>query len=56
MAAFVDDLLVGFARKPRRTAFKFTLRKSKIVEFAAHLEQAKLTLLMSINVTTLLLQ
>jgi hypothetical protein len=56
MAALVDGLQIGFARKPRRTAFKATIRKHKIVEFAAHLEQAKLTLLMAMNVTTLLLQ
>lgn len=56
MTAFVECLQIGFARKPRRTAFKATVQKHKIAEFAAHLEQAKLTLLMAINVTTLLLQ
>jgi hypothetical protein len=56
MAAFVDGLQIGFVGKPYRTAFKAALRKHRIAEFAAHLEQAKLTLLMAINVTTLLLQ
>jgi hypothetical protein len=56
MTDFVDGLKVGFIKKPYRTAFKATLRKDRIGEFLTHLEQAKLTLLMAINVTTLLLQ
>jgi hypothetical protein len=56
MKAFAEDLQNGFARKPYRTAFKAMLQKPKIAEFATHVEQAKTTLLVAVNVTSLLLQ
>jgi hypothetical protein len=56
MKAFAEDLQNDFARKRYRTAFKTMLQKPKIAVFTTHLEQAKTTLLMAINVTTLLLQ
>jgi len=56
MKAFTDTLQNGFTKKRYRTAFKTVQQKPKIAEFARHLEQAKSTLLMAINVTTLLLQ
>lgn len=56
MKFFADNLQSDFVKKRYRTAFKTVLRKPKIAEFATHLEQAKSTLLMALNVTTLLLQ
>jgi hypothetical protein len=56
MKAFANSLQHGFDRKPCVTAIKTMLRKSKIIEFKTHLENAKTTLLMAINLTTLLMQ
>jgi hypothetical protein len=56
MNRYVHELENGLRLNGFRTSFKIALKGSKIKEFARHVEQAKTTLLMAINVTTFFLQ
>lgn len=52
MTEFARNLKDGMKKM---TAFKMTLKKPKIAEFALHLEEAKTTLLLAISVATFML-
>ncbi|KAN0121729.1 hypothetical protein V8E51_000055 [Hyaloscypha variabilis] len=54
MKVFVDDLDSGRQTRRKRTALKTALSTSKLAEFQAHLDSAKLTLNTCIGVTSLL--
>ena len=54
MKVFVDDLDSSRQTRRKRTALKTALSTSKLAEFQAHLDSAKLTLNTCIGVTSLL--
>jgi cellobiose-specific phosphotransferase system component IIA len=56
MIKFSRDLQKGFTKRRILTALKTTTNKQKMAEFQRHLEQAKTTLLLAVNVATFLLQ
>jgi hypothetical protein len=56
MSEFANELRAGFTKRPLVTSFKAALRKPKFAEFSKHLEQAKTTLLLAINVASFMIE
>jgi hypothetical protein len=54
MQAFVDEATLGHVKRPKRTSVKVALSTSRLAEFQAHFDSAKLTLNTCISVTGLL--
>ena len=56
MSEFATNMQAGFTKRSLVTSFKMALRKSKVAEFSRHLEQAKTTLLLAINVASFMIE
>jgi hypothetical protein len=56
MSEFANNMRVGLAKRSFVTSFKVALRKPKVAEFSRHLEQAKTTLLLAINVASFMIE